>query len=1451
VRSRLGQLARTACYLLLGLNAAIGVALAAAGLLAATGPGSRPVASWVGAALDGVVAGHFRLGGLFLRPGGAIELRDLEITDPAGHTVIRVALGRVRLDLAGLGRRSVGVELELDRPEVWLEPGERGRLTIIDAFVSPVAEPAPTTSARADPWHGWTIRIGRLDLRQAAVHWRGDGGRTWLEAEAIDVGGAGSLGTDGVLAALEAAGTLQVPLEGPLSIDLAVRIEGTRLTVPRLILGAAGSRLEAFGELDWERETFRAAATRLALAEADVTALAGQRVTGGDLEGKLYAESDGQRLTAALDLTPPRGGSGGGRVALEFRPGGSSPRTFGFDVSLAGLDPSRVLSRAPRGRLTVAARGAVSWPLPGPGPFSRGHVTVDRLDVRLPGLALSGEGRWRDAGAMAGALRLQLPDLAQAGPAVAALLGVRLPELSGSAEAELGLAGSAATPELTLAVRAPRCRVARLELTEGLVDARLAGAELELAASTGFGALDGAQASARGAATLSPGWLGARVERLELGLAGQAWTLDAPATVRFDGPRVDRADFRSGAEHLAITGGSDAAGLVEFRVEAEAVDLARLPPALVPASLGLAGAAGGSLHLAGRPGRRTLDARVAVAGGALRTFTGLTVKGELAWRAETGRARLEGSLRSAGAGALELAADLPWPVAGAAPGQAVSGRLAATGWQLQPLLAAAGLDLPAEGRLGGQFTLTGSAGAPHLQGRADLSDGRWADLSSLELSVALEGPGATLGTAVELKLAGSPVVRARIELPYQRGALLAHPLQVVGRLHQVPWTTSLQVVGVDLASLSGKIGVPAGLSGKLSGEVALTGTPLAPRGTGSLVLDGVGWAGYPALSGPVSFALEEGRTSVTAALESGGTSALRLAAALAAPVEQLGDAGVQRRAALAVTGSIPGLTLPERPGKRWSLSGLLAMTLEATGTLAAPRATVAIDATGLKLGGLPFGDLKGTARTAGEATLVDLTLAPAEGGTLRLEGSIGAAPGIQSPVAALLAAPLRLEVTGHDLGAGFLPSLLPGRVRSVSGSVQASLSVTGSPRAPHLAGTLALAGGQLTLPGWGTFTGIGFEAAFDPKRIRLQGLTLRRGAGRVEGELQVDGIDGAEARLGGALQVTGFSLARGGMDVATIDARAALGGRYREERLEVEVTIERGGTVRLPRKAPRTLQPIEDRPDIVIGMGEAPARSANGAAGVNGAGEPVAVVTRPTLAVIIRVRGEELLLKSDQPRVNVALRTDSTWEVTASPLQVAGSLEAYQGNFEPLAGRLFKVVRGRIAFPGSKLMDAQLDMAADYENPSAKVHATVSGTLEKPNLRLTSEPPLDEASLAMLIVTGRAEVTVGGTQGSAFSAQDAGMAAAMAMANKVFEEQLGEKMPVDSLTLDSSAVTAAKQLTDRILVSYIRRFDARPDKGENVDEVRVQYHMTRRWTLETRYGNAGAGGASVIWQKDY
>ena len=173
---RLGRLLRAAGLALLGVTAAFGVTLAAAGLLASTGPGSRWVAGRLAGALEGVVAGRFTLGGVTVEPGGDVELRELELVDPDGHRVIRVARARARLELSALARRLVGVELELDQPEVILEPGAQGRLTIADAF----APAGPTAGTRAetaagDPWLGWTFRVTRLQLRGGAVAWRGAG----------------------------------------------------------------------------------------------------------------------------------------------------------------------------------------------------------------------------------------------------------------------------------------------------------------------------------------------------------------------------------------------------------------------------------------------------------------------------------------------------------------------------------------------------------------------------------------------------------------------------------------------------------------------------------------------------------------------------------------------------------------------------------------------------------------------------------------------------------------------------------------------------------------------------------------------------------------------------------------------------------------------------------------------------------------------------------------------------------------------------------------------------------------------------------------------------------------------------------------------------------------------------------------------------------------------------
>jgi len=161
-----------------------------------------------------------------------------------------------------------------------------------------------------------------------------------------------------------------------------------------------------------------------------------------------------------------------------------------------------------------------------------------------------------------------------------------------------------------------------------------------------------------------------------------------------------------------------------------------------------------------------------------------------------------------------------------------------------------------------------------------------------------------------------------------------------------------------------------------------------------------------------------------------------------------------------------------------------------------------------------------------------------------------------------------------------------------------------------------------------------------------------------------------------------------------------------------------------------------------------------------------------------------------------------------------------------------------------------LDVEATYENPEATVTVTVAGPVSDPEIRLSSNPPLDEGQIAMLIATGRTEPKVGSSE-TGLSGEEAGRAALGAVATRAFKGLVADKLPLDTIAVDSGAVRAGKYVTDKIYVGYVRRFEADVEEGENADEMRVEYRITPRWTAESRYGTSGSGGASLVWSKDY
>lgn len=1448
--------------------------LLALGIALHTGPGR----AWLGARLGGLISdaipGEVRVHGAAVRFDG-IHLEGVEVFAPDGTLALSVerveAAPLLSPRLARLEARVLS--LRLVRPRVLLEtPPGGGPSSLVAAFVDPAAAPAADTKSETTPF---SVELDRLVVEDGAVVVRERGLPPTVSVAGLAVEARVRADGDGAAVAGTVAASFAAPFSGEAGATVDAALDGgyRHLALRNLELRQGGATAAATGGADLETLEGELRSLTVNLPAADAHRLVPAWQPGADLRLTGTGRYRGGRATASLALEP--GGlavegevdlarqpaaflvkATGGAVELRALQASLPPAVVAFTATAEGreLPPSFVRFEAEVKRAELG--GVTLGPARAAGSYDGGDTVLETLAIRVPGASATGGGRVDRDGAAALRLDLTVGDAAAARRALVAagrkagldLAG--LPELDGEARFSGRLDGSLSAPVLAGRLRSDRLVVAgtrfatlaanislhglpdhpagtvdgtvaaleagELALSEVRLDLRLAPRRIDgtVGAKSRFGRLEAelgaAIAAARDALDL---------ERLRIAWPGAAWQLERPAKIRLsprlavDGLALAGTDRRDGGERpggrLEASGRYGPGASFTARVLGRGIELGALPKEVIPESLGLAGRVDLDADVAGttRSPRGTVG--LTLSGGAAAGVDGLGAK--LAAELGGGRARGTLDLAWAGGGGAEPTPARAARQVGDAVGEVVAGRAGPSGTGLagsgDGARAATTFDLPVNGQ-------------GRLDARAAFED---LDLARVARLVAFDRPVA--GTvAGELVLAGTA---ARPEI----------------------------AVRVDGAALD----YDGTRAQRATLQAAVGESPRAPRGRVNLVVEGlVTAAGRAPVDADVTLLAGGDGTTVDLVAKSGAASLATAHLAVAAPPEGLAagweTAALEGRVdATAVDVALLAALLGLEAGPGGTAG------LEATigGTAARPTAHLALRGDGLRLDRDPLGRLAVVGSYGDKQLAVEAVFEGASGGNARLAGKwtadLGAGGIRNGSLASLAEAPLDLALVANRFDVGFLAPLHPD-VRQLEGTLDADLRIRGQAPTPELLGTVDFTGGRLGYTNLGDLRDLNLGLTFEPDRFRLRRLTASS-----TGTFEAVG-EGVRTESGGpfALDVKlvsrNFGLVASDVLRARLDLDARLTGTVTGARLEGDLELTRG-KVTLPDTPSKTIQPLEDHPDFVIVRGgedrvaarERAAREAIPAARTpsawDSAGLQLAVKTKRPLPV----EGTDVSLTAD-----VDLRVHATREAFA----LAGRVQTVDGHVVVM-NRRFEVERGRVIYGGRESPgNPRLDVVAAHPSPYAKVTVHIGGSVEDLVLSLRSEPAMSEAEIATLLATGRPQLKRGG--GGVAEASGAASAIGALLSDQL-KKGIASKLPVDVISFqageegvfEGSTLEAGSYLTDRVYVGYQRLFTEEEDPRRNQNEVRVEYQLAPRWTLESSYGDHAVGGVDLFWTRDF
>jgi autotransporter translocation and assembly factor TamB len=563
------------------------------------------------------------------------------------------------------------------------------------------------------------------------------------------------------------------------------------------------------------------------------------------------------------------------------------------------------------------------------------------------------------------------------------------------------------------------------------------------------------------------------------------------------------------------------------------------------------------------------------------------------------------------------------------------------------------------------------------------------------------------------------------------------------------------------------------------------------------------------------------------------------------------------------------------------LGGILDGTATASGDLDAPVANAHVTVRDGKVGDFAYQSLDATVAHDATAARVQARL---ERGAewLTLRGTLPPAPVLRDEMRRN-AAPVDLHVESSAIDLAVAQALTP-LVEQVTGTLNANVHLTGTLNAPVVDGGVRVANGGFRLTDEGTtFTNIQADIGLQADRVDVRQLQVADKDGHLMQVTGRAGVSLAKRQVGDVdLKVTSddFSVLDGDFGRLHLDTDVTVSGSLQalrangaitvgSGRIEVDRVLEElrpatgsGAIVEVAAAPSTSLSSSNPAPSAAVATDFPPPRAVAAAGPPAPAPVPVpaAAPSGPSMfdamGLDVRVKvPNTLILRGDGVKIggeglslgNLNMTLGGDLHATKAPgasTMVVGTVNTVRGYYE-FQGRRFELRRdGTVSFKGPDPTNPQLDVTASRDVSGVEARVRVHGEAQRPELELSSTPPLDEGDILSLIIFNRPINDLGEGEKTTL-AQRAGSLVGGFVAAPV-AEALRDALDVDLLEISpvsdegGTSVSVGNQIGERVFVKVRQQFGS-----SETTQLVMEYELSNLLRLETTVAQGGDTSRSI------